>query len=101
MKSFNSNGTAYNPRLLTLWNRISLWIGILISLGLSLIGNFQLESSNKVPKYLTGELCLSNFPSSSMLCVYQKITQATSIGISPVNFPLIVPQIWTCWVGND
>jgi hypothetical protein len=44
-------------RLLTVWNRISLWLGILISVGLSLIGNFQLESSNKVPKYLSGNLC--------------------------------------------
>ena len=43
-------------RLLILWNRISLWLGILISLGLSLIGNFQLENSNKIAKNLSGNL---------------------------------------------
>ena len=56
-------------RLLILWNRISLWLGILISLGLSLIGNFQLENSNKIAKNLSGNLFQSFAdPLQELLC---------------------------------
>ena len=40
----------FTSRLLVFWNRMSLWLGIFVSLGLSLIGNFQLETAAKVPK---------------------------------------------------
>jgi len=51
----------FSNRMLTQWNRISLWLGILISIGLSLIGNFQLENSNKIPKYIPGNYLLFIF----------------------------------------